>query len=154
MIEKFCMIVMAICVFMTLPGCGGDAYFENPVPTIAVVDRVENVDKPELEPETKSYNEAGLKDFEFGDEIWTTEINKQSLSAYLVRYAVVGQRDDVVEAVPYCTSDPDQLREVLSYDPPIYSFAINQIYRDEYDAMAAVAELNGETFEEYWGEMP
>jgi hypothetical protein len=135
---------MAVCAIMMFAGCGADAHSENPVPTITVVDRVESVDKPELE--TKRYNEAGLKDFEFGDKIWNVETNKQSMQAYLVLYIVVGQRGDVVEAIPNCTNNIDEVREVLSYDPPIYSFAIDQIYRyeDAYEAETAVAKLNGD----------
>lgn len=164
MIKKFCMMVMALCAVMMFAGCDMDG-FKNPVPTIAVVDRVEKVDKLELEPKpevetkpevkTEYYHEDGLKDFEFGDEIWTVEVDKQCLKVSLVHYSVVGQKGEIVEVVPYWANDVDYIREVLSYGTTtIYSFAINQIYRDQYDAMVTVAELNGETFEEYWGETP
>lgn len=89
--------------------------------------------------------------FEFGQELWVVEI--ENGETWLGRYAFVGQKDEtLVEAVPYFTPDVEQLREVLNENPCIYLIDISRIYEDRYEAMVAVAEANGETFEEYWGE--
>lgn len=149
-------IIIVAMLFTT--GCSYDRYSHDDweVPTFGsgkdTISTVEPSDTSEPETEIKFYHEDGLTDFEFGDEIWTVEVDKQCVSAYLVHYSVVGQKGEIVEAVPYWSSDVNYIREVLSYGTTtIYSFHINQIYREQYDAMVAVATLNGETFEEYWG---
>lgn len=159
LINSLIVFVIIVAMFFTT-GCSYDEYSRNDweAPTFDsekdTVSTVEPSDTSEPEAEIKLYHEDGLTDFEFGDEIWTTEIDKSSLSAYLLRYSVVGQQGEIVEVVPYWTSDTSYIREVLSSsETTIYSFAINQIYRDKYDAMVAVATLNGETFEEYWGDL-
>lgn len=145
-------LIAFIITAMLFTGCGAD--YTAPIVTDAPPTTTSNTNEDIVENDdvTKYYHEDGLKDFEFGDEIWTVEVDKQCLKVGLVHYSVVGQQGEIVEAVPYWANDVDYIREVLSYGTTtIYSFAINQIYRDQYDAMVAVAELNGETFEEYWG---
>ena len=148
-------IIVAMC-FTT--GCSCDGYSHNDweAPTFGsgkdTVSTEAPSDTSEPKTEIKLYHEDGLTDFEFGDEIWTVEVDKLSTSVYLLHYSVVGQKGEIVEAVPYWSSNVDYIRKVLSYGTTtIYPFFINQIYREQYDAMVAVATLNGETFEEYWG---
>lgn len=131
---------------MLFTGCGSEdetkvaleVVGSEPVTTITTMESI---------PATEPFE----SEFEFGQEIWVVEVENNE--AWLGRYAFVGQKDEeFIEAVPYCTSDVEQLREVLSYDPYIYLLDVNCIYEDRYEAMVAVAEANDETFEGYWGE--
>lgn len=90
-----------------------------------------------------------LKDFEFGQEVWGVCYSTNGNSASLVRYAVVGQQGELVEVVYYFTSDVQQLKESMGCP---FLVEMSQVYIDRYEAMVVVAEANGETFEEYWGE--
>lgn len=128
--------IVALSTAMMLTGCGVPAEvsapaFENPAPTTTIA----------TVPATET-----LEDFEFGQEVWYVEGNDD---AYLVHYAVVGQHGELVEVVPYFTSDVQKLKESMG---GTYLIEISQVYLDRYEAMVAVAEANGETFEEYWGE--
>lgn len=86
-----------------------------------------------------------IEDFEFGQEVWYVTGDDD---AYLIRYTVVGQHGELIEVVPYFTSDVQQLKESMGCT---YLIEMDQIYLDRYEAMVAVAEANGKTFEEYWG---
>ena len=121
---------------MLITGCGASA--EPPVTTEPTI---------HTEPVTTTVPATEtLEDFEFGQEVWCVEGEDDT---YLVRYAVVDQHGELVEVVPYFTSDVQQLRESMVCT---YLIEMDQVYLDRYDAMVAVAEANCETFEEYWGE--
>ncbi len=108
---------------------------------------VTNITALESIPATEPFE----SEFEFGQELWVVEVEDNE--AWLSRYAFVGQKDgELIEAVPYFTSDIEQLQEALEHNPYIYIIDMDCIYEDRYEAMVAVAEANGETFEEYWGE--
>lgn len=132
-------IIAIIIAIMLLTGCGAPT--EVTAPTIHTEPVATTVAVTEPIPVTET-----LKDFEFGQEVWCVGDDSD---AYLIRYAVVGQNGELVEVVPYFTSDVQQLKESMG-DTTLID--MSQVYLDRYDAMVAVAEANGETFEEYWGE--
>lgn len=125
-------IIAALSATLMLTGCGMPA--EVTAPTIHTVPVATTI------PATET-----LKDFEFGQEVWYVE---GECDAYLIRYAVVGQNGELVEVVPYFTSDVQQLKESMGDTTLI---EMDQVYLDRYEAMVAVAEANGQTVEEYWG---
>ena len=131
-------IIAIIIAIMLLTGCGASI---EPIVTTEPTIYTEPVATTVPATET-------LKDFEFGQEVWSVRQSNDGDGAYLIRYAVVGQNGELVEVVPYFTSDVQQLKESMGDTSMI---EMDQVYRDKYDAMVAVAEANGETFEEYWG---
>lgn len=133
---------------MLFTGCGSAAEIKVSLEVVGT-EPVTNITTLEPIPTTEPIESQFESQFEFGQKLWIVETENDR--AWLGLYAFVGQKDEeFVEAVPYCTSDAEQLREVLSYDPYIYLLDVDCIYEDEYDAKVAVAEANGETFEEYW----
>lgn len=131
---------------MLFTGCGSATEIKVSLEVVGT-EPVTNVTALETIPATEPIESQ----FEFGQELWVVEI--EDGETWLSRYAFVGQKDEtLVEAVPYFTPDVEQLREVLNENPCIYLIDMKRIYEDRYEAMAVVAEANGETFEEYWGE--
>lgn len=140
------MIALLFCGCSTTDGSLDDLYIvsEDHV-SMEPITRLEPVESTQAEP-SEPANEFGLS---FGDEVWVVE--GEGEESYLVRYAFISQRDDLIEAIPYFTSDVQQLRESMGetqfIDP-------DRMYLDRTAAMSAVAEACGETFEQYWGETP
>lgn len=135
--------IAALSATLLLTGCGAERTYEDwDVPTFGGWSTETTIPVTETIPITESTQHQ----FDFGQEVWCVEGNSD---ACLVRYAIVGQHGDLVEVVPYFTSDVQQLRESMGCP---YLIEMDQVYLDRYDAMVAVAEANGETFEEYWGE--
>lgn len=140
------MIALFFCGCGTTDGSLDDLYVvpedRTPAESITHLEPVESTQEEPSEPA----NEFGLS---FGDEVWAVE--GEGEESYLVRYAFISQRDDLIEVIPYFTSDVQQLRESMGetqfIDP-------KRMYLDRIAAMAAVAEACGETFEQYWGETP
>lgn len=140
------MIALLFCGCSTTDGSLGDLYVvsEDRI-SVESITRLEPVESTQTEP-SEPANEFGLS---FGDEVWAVE--GEGEDSYLVRYAFISQRDDLIEVTPYFTSDVQQLRESMGetqfIDP-------DRVYLDRIAAMSAVAEACGETFEQYWGETP
>lgn len=140
------MIALLFCGCGTTDGSLDDLYVvsEDRV-SVESITRLEPVESTQAEP-SEPANDFGLS---FGDEVWAVE--GEGEESYLVRYAFISQHDDLVEVIPYFTSDVQQLRESMGetqfIDP-------DRVYLDRIAAMSAVAEACGETFEEYWGETP
>lgn len=135
------LILMAIMVSMILAGCNiSDPAQTGSVPTAPAA---------EWEPVTEPYEQPNDWGLAFGDEVWA--VGSDGSDAYLIRYAFISQKGSMVEVVPYFTSDTQKLRESMGYTDLIEA---DRMYTGQYDAMVAVAEANGETFEEYWGETP
>lgn len=135
------LILMAIMVSMILAGCNiSDPAQTESVPTAPVA---------EWEPVTEPYEQPNDWGLAFGDEVWA--VKSDDSDAYLIRYAFISQRGNMVEVVHYFTSDIQQLRESMGDTELIDA---DRVYTERHDAMVAVAEANGETFEEYWGETP
>lgn len=139
--NKIRTIIAALSVTLMFTGCGAPA--EVTAPTIHTEPVATTVAVTEPIPATGT-----LKDFEFGQEVWSVCQSNDGEGAYLIRYAVVGQNGEMVEVVPYFTSDVQQLKESMG-DTTLID--MSQVYLDRHEAMVAVAEANGETFEEYWG---
>lgn len=140
------MIALLFCGCSTTDGSLDDLYVvsEDRI-SVESITRLEPVESTQTES-SELANEFGLS---FGDEVWAVE--GEGEESYLVRYAFISQHDDLVEVIPYFTSNVQQLRESMGetqfVDP-------DRMYFDRIAAMSAVAEACGETFEEYWGETP
>lgn len=134
-------ILMVIMVSMILAGFN--------IPNPAQMESVPAAPTAYWEPVTEPYEQPNDWGLTFGDEVWVVESDGDD--AYLIRYAFIAQKGSVVEAAPYFTSDIQQLRESMGDTELIDA---DRVYTERYDAMIAVAEANGETFEEYWGETP
>lgn len=113
--------------------------------SVESITRLEPVESTQAEP-SESANDFGLS---FGDEVWAVE--GEGEESYLVRYAFISQHGDLIEVIPYFTSDVQQLRKSMGETRFI---DLERMYLDRIAAMSAVAEACGETFEEYWGETP
>ena len=143
-IKLFTMLNAIVIVAMLFTGCTCEEhpYDDWEVPTFG-----DGKDTVSTVPTTESIKSR----FEFGQELWVVEI--EGGETWLGRYTFIGQKDkEFIEAIPYFTPYAEQLKEVLNENPCIYLIDINRVYEDRYEAMAVVAEANGETFEEYWGE--
>lgn len=150
--NKRSLLVLAVMVALLFCGCSttdgslDDLYVvsEDRV-SVESITRLEPVESAQTEP-SEPVNEFGLS---FGDEVWAVEGDGEE--SYLIRYAFISQRDDLIEVIPYFTSDVQQLRESMDetqfIDP-------DRMYLDRTAAMSAVAEACGETFEQYCGETP
>lgn len=140
------MVALLFCGCGTTDGSLDDLYVvsEDRI-SVESITRLEPVESTQAEP-SEPANEFGLS---FGDEVWAVE--GEGEESYLVRYAFISRHDDLVEVIPYFTSDVQQLRESMGetqfIDP-------ERVYLDRIAAMSAVAEACGETFEQYWGETP
>lgn len=150
--NKRSLLALAVMIALLFCGCSttdeslDDLYVvpEDRIPVESTTS-LEPVESTQAEP-SEPANDFGLS---FGDEVWAVE--GEGEDSYLVRYAFISQRDDLIEVIPYFTSDVQQLRESMGetqfIDP-------DRVYLDRIAAMFAVAEACGETFEEYWGETP
>lgn len=140
------MIALLFCGCGTTDGSLDDLYVvsEDRIPVESIT-RLEPVGNTQTEP-SEPANDFGLS---FGDEVWAVE--GEGEESYLVRYAFISQRDDLIEVIPYFTSDVQQLRESMGETQFIDT---ERVYLDRIAAMSAVAEACGETFEQYWGETP
>lgn len=150
--NKRSLLALAVMIALLFCGCSttdeslDDLYVvpEDRIPVESTT-RLEPVESTQAEPSDPA-NDFGLS---FGDEVWAVE--GEGEDSYLVRYAFVSQRDDLIEVTPYFTSDVQQLRESMGetrlIDP-------ERVYLDRIAAMSAIAEACGETFGEYWGETP
>lgn len=150
--NKRSLLALAVMIALLFCGCGAtdgsldDLYVvsEDRI-SVGSITRLEQVESTQAEP-SEPANDFGLS---FGDEVWAVE--GEGEESYLVRYAFISQRDDLIEVIPYFTSDVQQLRESMGetqfVDP-------ERVYLDRIAAMSAVTDACGETFEEYWGEMP
>lgn len=141
-------IIAVLSATLMLAGCG-----EVSAPTI-YTEPVATTIATEATTETQPINTR----FEFGEEVWIMTADEDSVY-YLGRYNVVTEYENFVAVVPcwgYDISDLREKLELLASAPPseesgIYLFTMDQVYQDKVAAMIAVAEANGETFEEYWG---
>lgn len=140
------MIALLFCGCSATDGSLDDLYVvsEDRI-SVESITRLESAESTQTEP-SEPANDFGLS---FGDEVWAVE--GEGEDSYLVRYAFISQRDDLIEVTPYFTSDIQQLRESMGETQLINP---ERMYLDRIAAMFAVAEACGETFEEYWGETP